>query len=445
MNAIENTGIPTIGEMKVISRPIAELKTRKRNARTHSKQQVRQIAKSIVRFGFVSPVLIDNDGRIIAGHGRLEAAKLLGIESVPTIGVDHLSEAEIHAYVIADNRLAELAGWDRELLAIEFQYITELELDFDLTLTGFDTSEIDLVFDEFGGEIPSDPEDEIPTIDDSAVRVSRPGDLFLLGPHRLLCGDARDPANYKLLMGDDRAQMAITDPPYNVPIDGHVSGLGKTKHEDFQMACGEMSREEFISFLEEVFGMLTLHSAEGSIHFIFMDWRHMSEILDAGSNKYTELKNLCIWNKTNGGMGSFYRSKHELVFVFKHGNAAHINNFELGQHGRYRTNVWEYPGVNTLREGRLDELAMHPTVKPVALIADAIQDCSHRNGIVLDPFAGSGTTVVAAERVGRRAYCMEIDPRYVDVAIRRWEDLTGENALLESRGITFAELANERS
>ena len=445
MSATASTQLPCVNPLEVVYRPIEELTPHKRNARTHSKKQVRQIADSMTRFGVVTPLLVTPEHRIIAGHGRLEAAKLLDIDRVPTICIDHLTEAEIRAYTIADNRLAENAGWDHELLALEFEYIAELDIDLDLTLTGFETPEIDLIIGELYLEAERDPEDDVPELDDSKPVIARAGDLLSLGAHRLLCGDARDPADYSRLMGDERAEMLITDPPYNVPIAGHVSGLGKVKHEEFQMASGEMSRDEFVSFLKEVFVNLVAYSVDGSIHYIFMDWRHMAEILDAGGATYSEFKNLCVWNKTNGGMGSLYRSKHELVFVFKHGTAPHINNIELGKHGRYRTNVWDYAGVNTMREGRMDELAMHPTVKPIALFADAILDCSHRNGIVLDPFLGSGTTIMAAERTGRRCYAMEIDPRYVDVAIRRWEKVTGENARLVDGGATFAELTAQRA
>ena len=445
MSATARTQLPNVDPLKVVYRPIEELTPHKRNARTHSKKQVRQIADSMTRFGVVTPLLVTADSRIIAGHGRLEAAKLLDIDRVPTICIDHLTEAEIRAYTIADNKLAENAGWDHELLALEFEYIAELDIDLDLTLTGFETPEIDLVISELAPEPEQDPDDDVPELDDSKPVIARSGDLFSLGSHRLICGDARDSEDYKRLMGDERAEMLITDPPYNVPIAGHVSGLGKVKHEEFLMASGEMSRNEFISFLREVFANLVACSVDGSIHYIFMDWRHISEILEAGAGIYSEFKNLCVWNKTNGGMGSLYRSKHELVFVYKHGTAPHINNIELGKHGRYRTNVWDYAGVNTMREGRMDELAMHPTVKPVALFADVMLDCSHRNGIVLDPFLGSGTAIMAAERTGRRCYAMEIDPRYVDVAIRRWEKVTGENARLVDSGTTFAELTAERA
>jgi DNA modification methylase len=415
------------------------------NARTHSRKQIRQIADSIRRFGFVNPILIDDVGRIIAGHGRVQAATLLGIAAVPALRVAHLSEAEKKAYVLADNRLAEKAGWDREILAIELQGL--IDLDFDVEITGFTTADIDLVLDaaaEAQGGPPA-PEDEVPEAPSAAAAVSRPGDLWALGGHRLLCGNALDAAAYQTLMGGELAEMIFTDPPYNVPIDGHVCGHGRIRHREFAMACGEMSEADFTAFLRMVFQQLTAVSQDGAIHFICMDWRHLAEMLAAGRAVYSELKNLVVWNKTNAGMGSFYRSKHELIFAWKAGTGPHVNTFELGQHGRYRTNVWDYAGVNTMRSGRLDELAMHPTVKPVAMVADAIKDCSHRKGVILDPFLGSGSTLVAAERTGRRARGIELDPAYVDVAVRRWQTYTGKFATLVATAQTFDEVAEQRA
>jgi DNA modification methylase len=341
----------------------------------------------------------------------------------------HLSELDKRAYILADNRLAEKAGWDREILAIELQAL--VGLDFEVELTGFETAEVDLILDEAReacGETGDDG-DQIPAYS-AGPAVTRLGDLWTLGCHRLLCADARQRASYEALLDDAKADFVFTDPPYNVPIDGHVCGLGRIRHADFAMGCGEMSEAEFTGFLKTIYSELVAHAVDGCIHQICMDWRHMPEMLAAGHSVFSELKNLCVWSKNNAGMGTFYRSRHELVFVWKSGAAPHINTFELGQHGRSRSNVWEYPGVNSLKPGRLNELAMHPTVKPVALVADAIKDCSKRNSLVLDPFAGSGTILIAAERTGRRARALEIDPNYVDVAIRRWEHYSGKSAVL---------------
>jgi len=374
--------------------------------------------------------------RIIAGHGRVEAAKLLGLKTVPTLRLAHLSEAERRAYVLADNKLALNAGWDQEILAIELQAL--VDLDFDITLTGFSLAEVDLTLDlahDSSPETETGPEDVVPEVQTCAV--SRMGDLWTLGRHRLICGDARNPEDYARLLQGESADLIFTDPPYNVAIDGHVSGLGKVRHREFAMGVGEMSDAAFTAFLTESLGAAAKVAADGAIAFVCMDWRHMGELLTAGRQVFTELKNLCVWNKTNGGMGTFYRSKHELVFVFKVGTAPHVNSFGLGETGRYRTNVWDYPGISSMGAGRDEALSMHPTVKPTALVADAIKDCSRRGAIVLDPFAGSGTTLIAAETCGRAARIIEYDPLYCDTIIRRWEKLTGKTAFLALDGSSF--------
>ena len=421
---------------QVVDRPITDLHPYERNARTHSPAQLKKIAASIQRFGFLNPVLCDQSGRIIAGHGRVEAAKLLGLEAVPTMAYEHLSDAEIRAYVIADNHLAELAGWDKEILAIELQSLLEFDHEIDITLTGFELPEVDFLIQ---GLASADPADDDAEIDEDAPLVTQLGDLWLLGKHRLLCGNALDAGAYGALMGSDLAQVVFTDPPYNVKIDRHVCGLGAVKHQEFAMASGEMSVAEFTTFLTTAFNGLASVTATGAIVFACMDWRHLREILDAGDSASWSLKNLCVWNKTNAGMGSLYRSKHELVLVFQNGSGPLINNVELGKNGRYRTNVWDYAGANSFHTGRMEELSQHPTVKPVAMVVDALLDCSHRGGLVLDPFGGSGTTLLAAERTGRIARLMELEPRYCDVAIRRWEKMTGKVAVLAETGMSFDE------
>jgi DNA modification methylase len=428
--------------LKVTYKDPHQLKPRARNPRTHTAKQIKQIAASIKEFGFISPILIDGADGIIAGHGRAEAAKLIGMSDVPTVRVDHLTPAQIRAYVIADNRLAENAGWDRALLTLELQELS-VELNFDVTVTGFETAEIDLLISELNEDSP-DEADEVPTIDRSVAAVSRPGDLWRIGDHLLLCGDALKKDSYVTLLGAQKAQMVFTDPPYNVAIAGNVSGLGKVKHREFAMASGEMSTHEFTEFLETAFMRLAEFSTNGSIHFICMDWRHIRELLEAATKPYNELKNLCVWSKTNAGMGSLYRSQHELIFLFKKGAASHVNNVELGRFGRNRTNVWNYPGVNTFGKDRGTELAMHPTVKPVALVADAILDCSKRGGIILDVFAGSGPTLIAAERAGRRGYGIEIDCHYTDIIIRRFDEVYGLKAVHAESKLDFERLTNER-
>jgi DNA modification methylase len=409
-----------------------------RNARTHSKSQLRKIAESIRSFGFTNPILVDKGNTIIAGHGRVEAAKLLGFEQVPTIRLESLTSAQIRAYVIADNRLAEEAGWDQEILKIEMQHLI-LDDEIDISLTGFEVTEIDLILN--AAPVDTNNDDEI--LEEAAVVVTQPGDLWHLGEHRIFCGDARQEPSFSALMRDSRAAVAFIDPPYNVVIDGHATGNGKTHHNEFRMASGEMSKGEFTEFLAASLSRLAAWTNNGSVHFVCMDWRHMPELLAAGERVYDSLLNVCVWAKDNGGMGSLYRSQHEMVFVYKNGNGTHRNNVQLGRFGRYRTNVWQYPGANTTsrtgEEGNV--LAMHPTVKPVALIADAILDCSARGEIVLDSFLGSGSTLLAAERVGRVCRALEIEPRYVDLAIRRWQKLTGERATHAISGMAFDELA----
>jgi DNA modification methylase len=432
-----------VAVLKIRYNAPSQLRPRANNPRTHTAKQIKQIAASITEFGFINPVLVDGANGIVAGHARAEAAKLLGMNDVPTVRVDHLSPAQIRAYVIADNRLAENAGWDRSLLALELQELS-VDLNFDVTVTGFETAEIDLLINELDQSAANEA-DEIPSIDRSVPAVSRHGDIWRIGNHLLLCGDALKKDSYRKLLGARKAQMVFTDPPYNVAIVGNVSGLGKTKHREFAMASGEMSAEEFTSFLETIFENLIDFSINGSIHFIFMDWRHIREVSNAALELYSELKNVCVWAKTNAGMGSLYRSQHELIFVFKNGAAPHINNVELGRFGRNRTNIWNYAGANSFGKERSDELGMHPTVKPLNLVADAILDCSKRGGIILDVFAGSGTTLLAAEKTGRRGYGIEIDPHYTDIVVRRFDETLGLKAVHVESNLDFESLRKART
>jgi DNA modification methylase len=418
---------------------LAALHPQAKNARVHSKKQLRQLAASIKEFGFTAPVLIDGENAILAGHGRVDAAKLAGLDKVPCIRLDHLSPSQKRAYALADNKIALNATWDEQLLAEELKSLSEIDISFDLDITGFSVAEFDSLIEDLTAEEPNDPNDDRLPPNDLDPRC-RPGDLWRLGPHRLLCGNALDSAAIAVLMANEEARMVFTDPPYNVPIDGHVGGSGAIKHREFAMACGEMTAAEFTEFLEAAFRNLVAFSVDGSIHFVCMDWRHMANILDAGRTTFTELKNLIVWGKDNGGLGTFYRSRHELIFAFKRGTAPHLNTFELGQHGRNRTNLWEYKGVNTFRAGRMDELALHPTVKPVQMIADAIKDVSARGDIVLDLFGGSGSTLIAAHKTGRRGYLCEIDPDYCDRIIKRWETYACDEAELISPATGIAEV-----
>ena len=425
----------------IVDRSPSDLKPWPNNPRTHSDKQLLKLKASIRKFGFTAPVLVDEHATILSGHGRVEAAKELSLATIPTRVLSGLTEAKKRAYAIADNKLSELSGWNQDLLKSEMDIL--IRDDFDIETTGFSTAEIDIMFDR-----PAEPEgndhDELQAEDDVNEIISRKGDFWKLDHHRLLCGDALDVVSYQTLLQGCLAQMVITDFPYNVAINGHVCGNGKIKHDEFVMASGEMSQSEFTCFLSKTFSHIHEFAQDGAIIYGFMDWRHMREIQDAAQHMFGPPRQLCVWAKDNGGMGTFYRSQHELVFVFKKGETPHINNFELGQYGRYRTNVWIYPGVNTLNGQGYKLLALHPTVKPVSLIADAIRDCSHRKGLILDPFAGSGTILIAAERTGRFARAIELDPHYVDVAVMRWQRITGKKAVLVATGQTWNQVREER-
>ncbi|MBN8485011.1 MAG: ParB N-terminal domain-containing protein [Sphingomonadales bacterium] len=424
-------------------RPVGSLTPYSNNPRKHPESQLVKLAASIAEFGFVMPVLIDEDGVIIAGEARVAAAKRLGLTEVPVIVAHQWSKAQVRSYRLADNRLAELASWNEQALAIELAAIIEMD-ETPIEILGWETAEVDLLIDATN-EVNSSEDEADEQIEEPADPVTRTGDLWQLGRHRLLCASSLEAANWSELLAGEMAAMAFTDPPYNVPVSGHVCGLGKVSHDEFAMASGEMSQAEFIAFLSSFLAAMLPHLKDGAVLDLCMDWRHMGELLAALDANTLSLLNLCVWNKTNGGMGSLYRSKHELVLIAKKGKASHTNNVELGKHGRYRTNVWDYAGVNTFSRNRMADLADHPTVKPVALVADAIRDVSLPGEIVLDAFMGSGTTILASERTKRRAYGLEIAPGYVDVAIRRWEKMTGQQAVLASTGQSFAEVAAERA
>jgi DNA modification methylase len=393
-----------------------------RNARTHPKRQIKQLVASIRQFGFTNPILVDEQAKIIAGHGRLLAAKALGLQSVPTIELAGLSDPQRRALRLADNKIALGAGWDLDVLRVELAELATLDVDLDLT--GFSSGEIDVVLSG-----SADPDDEVVPEVPAEPRTS-PGDIWVLGEHRIGCGDCRDGTFLRALVGNaGPIDCAFLDPPYNVLINGHANAKGR--HREFAMASGEMTTSEFRTFLAETLGASADISRSGAVHFVCMDWRHMADVEAVGNKVYDELLNLCVWNKSNAGMGSLYRSKHELVFVFRVGTEPHFNAVELGRHGRNRTNVWDYASVNSLKGSRREDLAMHPTVKPVGLVADAIQDVTKRGDLVLDTFLGSGTTLIAAERTGRRFRGCDIDPGYVDVAVSRWAALTGGTPRLE--------------
>jgi DNA modification methylase len=435
---------PGVLRLAVVNRIISELNQNPKNPRTHGRKQIDQLARSIEAFGFIVPVILDAEDNVVAGHGRILACLRLGWTEVPTIRIEHLTREQLQAFTIADNKLTDNSTWDDQLLAEQLKTLSELELDFDVEVTGFEMGEIDLLVEGLGDGL-DDKADHLPT-EATGPQVSFEGDLWLLGRHRVYCGDALEKSAYIAATDGLKVSMVITDPPFNVAIAGNVSGLGKHKHGEFRMGCGEMNEVQFIAFLNTVCSYLVRNSREGSLHYIFMDWRHVAELLAATRDVYGELKNLCVWVKDRAGMGSFYRSQHELVFVFKHAGEGHRNNVQLGQFGRNRTNVWSYPSAasfsRTGEEGNL--LGLHPTVKAVAMIGDAIMDCTARGEVVLDPFLGSGTAVIAAERTGRRCFGIEIDPLYVDVIIRRWQNFTRSDATHAATGLTFNQMIKER-
>jgi DNA modification methylase len=413
-----------------------------RSFRSYKAPAIKQATRFLETFGNRLPILIDAKRNVIAGEIWALAAKRLELPEIPAIFVEGLSSDQLDAYRIGIQKIPELGGWDENALGEIFKDWSGRALDFEIEITGFVMPEIDSIIGSldsttFGeeaaeGQIPVDP----------GNAVTRTGDLWIAGDHRILCGNSLDCASFSLLMGDEKASIVITDPPYNVAIDGHVGGKGSIHHREFAMASGEMEPAEFAAFLQTFMRSLVEFSVDGSLHYLFMDWRHAEELLKTGSLVYSTLKNIIVWVKSNAGMGSLYRSQHEFVFLFKNGNTPHRNNVQLGRHGRNRTNVWNYAGATSLDGRKTDEghlLELHPTVKPVQMLADAILDSSARGEIVLDCFLGSGSTLLAAERVGRRLFGIEFDPLYVDVAIRRWQRQTGQQSINSATGRSFDE------
>jgi DNA modification methylase len=358
---------------------------------------------------------------------------------VPCIRLSHLDEDKLRVFRIAENNLAQLAGWDTEALGLELQELSNIDLGFSLEVTGFSSARIDaLIIEGDGGGENADALPNRP-----CEPVSRLDDLWVLGEHHLYCGDATSPDSMTALLGGEPVRAIFTDPPYNVAVAGHITS--SSQHDEFVMASGEMSPDEFTAFLTQVLDRSRDALVPGGLCYFCMDWRHMSETLAAANAADMELLNLLVWDKTAGGMGSFYRSRHELIFLFRKPGASHLNRVELGKHGRNRANVWAYDGVNGFGAKKAKAREMHPTVKPMAMVRDAILDCSDRGDLVLDLFSGSGTTLIAAEQSRRRGRATELDPRYVDVGVLRWQDYTGQEARLASTGQTFREVREARS
>lgn len=439
------THLPNLPQINLVAmKPklvaITELLAHPRSARRHPAKQIEKIASNIRAYGFVLPIAVGTDGQVLAGAARLDAARQLGMDKVPVVSLAHLSAEDQRAFMLADNKLAELSSWDENALTIELRELAPLELKVPLLDLGFSTAEIDMALSlGFGGE-----GEGVETPGVEQVAISRLGDVWLLGDHRIICGDSTKYETHIALMGfDEMARMIFTDPPYNCPIAGFAAGRDANRRE-FPMATGEMTRGEFADFLFDGLSFADNHLMDGGIAYVCMDWRNMLEVHDAGHHAIGPLKNICVWAKPNAGMGAFYRSQHEMVFVFKKGEAAHVNNFGLGE-VRYRTNLWQYPGASGFHADREGDLEMHPTTKPVNMIADAILDVSHRGDIVMDMFAGSGATLMACMKTGRIARLIELDPLYVDLIIRRFQAAGGGEVYLQDGGATFEEVALQRA
>lgn len=427
-------------KLEITMRAIADLQAATRRTRKPTEQQISATALSITTFGFVSPITVRGN-QIFDGHVRVQAAHRLGMFEVPCIDISHLSDAKARMLAISLNRLAETGTWDPQELKLE---LSELKIEgFELTISGFSSQELDILLLE---EPDAEPKDETVIPEPPLVPVSRVGDLWELGGrHRILCGNSLAPEAYGRLLEGQLATAVLADAPYNVKIANNVSGLGKKKHGEFKMGSGEMSQPQFQEFLATAHKNCSDHLISGGVAFSFMDWRSFHILVAAGQQAGLHLVNTVVWYKGSGSMGAFYRSAHEMVGVFCKGASPAINNIQLGKHGRDRTNVWVYPGANKPGSSAAAALKHHPSPKNVEMCVDAILDVTHSGHIVLDPFLGSGTTVIAAEKSGRCGYGIELDPGYVDVAVSRWEALTGEHAIHAETGRSFAEIAKERA
>lgn len=423
--------------LEIVYLKATAIKPSPHTARQHSAAQRRKLKNILRQFGQVVPLPLDaTTDTLIDGHAVFDTLVELGHEEIAVVQLENRSEPEIRALRLALNRVAQDAVWDDAKLRGEFEYL--ISVGFDLDLSGFDTVEIDMALSIDAPTANIVEEEALNDLSPAAgPSAAKPGDVFRLGDHLIGCGDARDATFIHDLVGAKTVACLFSDPPYNVKIDGFVSGLGKTRHREFSMGVGEMSREQFVAFLSATVAAIKPVLADGAILYLCMDWRHGNELCEAVAQNGPEQKNLCVWVKSNAGMGSFYRSQHELIYVFKHGEAPHQNNFGLGAGGRTRSNVWQYRGVNAFGKDRMNLLAVHPTVKPVAMIADALRDVTRRGDVVLDVFLGSGSTLIAAEETGRICFGVELDPLYVDAAIRRWQKRTGKDAVHAVSGETF--------
>lgn len=420
-----------IPELQIQSLPIGSINLPPKNLRKNQQKQVLRLMESVREFGQVAPILVDEDLNLIDGQMLLEALSELDASEINCCIINHLTEDQLRLPRIALNTIQTKAEWDPLELGVE---LIELDaLDFDLTITGLEVAELDSLM-----LMSTEPaEEDVPEAPDCPV--TKPGDLWRLGAHRLYCGNALDEEAYASVLDGKTVQLVFTDPPYNLKIKNNVSGLGKVKHDDFAMGVGEMSADEFSEFLSSALSLCRDHSGKGSVFYVCMDWRQIHNLQRAAQKSGLHHINTCVWDKGNGGMGALYRSRHELVPVFCTDPVPAVNNIQLGKFGRNRTNVWQYPGANSKGSSANDALHLHATPKPIELVADAILDVTKPKAYVLDPFIGSGTTILAAEKTNRIAFGIELEPQFVDVAIVRWQKMTGKKAVHAETGLPFCE------
>ncbi len=441
LSSEERSIIEKVNASQIMRVPVGRVRPSPHHARIHSPEKLTALSAAIRRYGTIDPIIVDQDYTIISGMARWMVCRELGIAEVPVIFIEHLSPIEVRALRIAMGRFPEWATWDRDQLRIELPEIVATLPELAMEEIGFSIQEVDRLI-AIPDQHEPDPADDIPP-EPSAPPISMSGDIWKLDQHLVLCGDALEADSYNRLLDNTAVRLVLTDPPYNVPVNGHVTKrIGK--FDEFAMASGELTPDQFSQFLRRAFGLIARVSLDGAIAFIFIDWRHARLLQEAADGVLFELKNHIVWVKNAPALGSFYRSQHEFVLVYKIAEGKHVNNFALGQHGRTRTNVWHYAGMSSFGTGREEALALHATPKPIAMLVDAILDCSHPGDLVLDPFGGSGSTLIAAERARRRARLIEISPTYVDTIVRRWERFSGEHAVLLGTNQSFTEVAQTR-
>ena len=433
----ERAGDPATGDLTFEYVSIDDLSFPARTLSQVNDRQHRQLMASITEFGFIAPLVISRGNEVIVCEKRLAAARELGLTQVPVVRANTLTPLQIRQYRIADNRLNELREWDADALKAELDEIIVLDPDVNIEALGYEVAEFDVAVQVVTeGEDPADIAPELP-----AEPQSRPGDIWEIDGHRLGCGDARDADFLRRLLDGEQPTCVFADPPFNRPVAQHIGGKGRIKHPEFVMASGEMSDAEFQQFQIDWLVQAVAVAQPGALIYVASDWRAPLATLAAAQTAGLEQVNFCTWELASPRLGSFYRSACEYFPVWKKPGGKSRNNVMLGRSGRHRSNCWHYPGANSFGAGRAT-LHLHPTVKPLALVLDILLDCTARGDAILDPFCGSGTTLLAAQRTGRKARVIELDPRYVDVAVRRYQDVFGRAPRLQGSGLTLDELAS---